>query len=36
MEVEKMTPKGEVTKRVSHMGNTSQAWIRLDVDRLAR
>lgn len=26
-EVQKMTPKGEVTKRVSHAGKTSQAWI---------
>jgi DNA-binding beta-propeller fold protein YncE len=26
-EVQKMTPKGDVTKRVSHAGKTSQAWI---------
>ncbi|HEY1380487.1 MAG TPA: hypothetical protein VGF55_27045 [Gemmataceae bacterium] len=26
-EVQKMTPNGEVTRRVSHAGKTSQAWI---------
>jgi len=26
-EVQKMTPEGEVTKRLSHAGKTSQAWI---------
>ena len=26
-EVQKMTPKGDVTKRVGHAGKTSQAWI---------
>ena len=26
-EVQKMSPKGDVTKRVSHASKTSQAWI---------
>jgi hypothetical protein len=26
-EVQKMTPKGDVTKRMKHVGKTSQAWI---------
>lgn len=26
-EVQKMTPKGEVTKRLKHAGKTPQAWI---------
>jgi hypothetical protein len=27
MDVQKMTPNGDVTKRISHAGKTSQAWI---------